>query len=125
VTTIPDDKAEIKAYTQDEITTFKQNAVLDIHRLRHQLALANEQAERVDNSEQIYHFIGLENYISQARMRSVRAARRAHVVAVLWEQQSLSQPNDVNRLASVSTASSRQARARAEQMAAEYMNLRG
>ena len=127
VTIIPDDRPEVKAYTQDEILTFKQNAALDVQRLRQHLASANNEAESDGNDEQIlYHFIGLEDYVSQARVRNLLAARRAHVVAVLWEQ--LSQVRgevDVDRLASVSTSSSRSARVRAEQMAAGYMNLGG
>ena len=66
--------------------------------------------------------MGLENFASQDVLRRIVTKRRAHVNAVLQEQQR-GTDSSINSIAMVSMIYSRWARQRAEKIALSYVRL--
>lgn len=122
VAVVPEDKIETKAYSREDIRRFQQTLLLDVHRLRRELA--STPPGEIDH-DRLYDCVGLERFVSRALQIRTTAAMRAHVDAVL-EEQSLQEQrgcSDEKVLASVSRSSSAWARNSAEQRAAGYLRL--
>jgi len=104
-------------YSREEIDTFKRNLQHDIHQMRRHFASGEETSREV-----LYDCMGLENFASQDVLRRIVTKRRAHVNAVLQEQQRGTN-SSINSIAMVSMIYSRWARQRAEKIALSYVRL--
>ena len=104
-------------FSREEIDTFKRNLQHDIHQMRRHFASGEEISREV-----LCDCMGLESFASQDVLQRIRMKRRAHVNAVLQEQQRGTN-SSINSIAMVSMIYSRWARQRAEKIALSYVRL--
>eukprot|EP00581_Thalassiosira_minuscula_P000801 CAMPEP_0183739984 /NCGR_PEP_ID=MMETSP0737-20130205/58575_1 /TAXON_ID=385413 /ORGANISM="Thalassiosira miniscula, Strain CCMP1093" /LENGTH=163 /DNA_ID=CAMNT_0025974941 /DNA_START=402 /DNA_END=893 /DNA_ORIENTATION=+ len=119
---IPQDKTSSKAYSQEEIQRFVRRMMVDVHRLRQDLASAQNE---VTGNQNIYCWVGLERYSSQSMMTRVATSRQDHIDAIFEELDAQEELDDCveESLATVSRASSQWARGMAEQLAAVNLGM--
>ena len=114
---IPQDSNKSMFYSEDDIDIFKRNSYRDALQMRRHFASREEISREV-----LYDCMGLENFASQEVLQRIRMKRRAHVNAVLREQQRGTN-SSINSIAMVSMIHSRWARQRAEKIALSYVRL--
>lgn len=112
-----------KAYSQNDIDTFKQERLITVRLLRRKLA--STPVEEIGD-RYLYHCIGLDRVLCRNVMVAVAAARQNHVDSVLKEQrvQVRRGADNPERLALVSKLSSRGARLWAHKAALGHLSLR-
>ena len=101
-------------YSQEDIDIFTRNSYRDALQMRRHFASGEEISGDV-----LYDSMGLENFASQDVHQRIVMKRRAHISAVLQEQQR----GTINSIAMVSMIYSGWARMRAEKIALSYMRL--
>ena len=114
---IPQDSNKSMFYSEEDIDIFKRNSYRDALQMRRHFASGEEISREV-----LYDCMGLENFASQDVLRRIVTKRRAHVNAVLQEQQRGTN-SSINSIAMVSMIYSRWARQRAEKIALSYVRL--
>ena len=114
---LPQESYKSMFYSQEDIDIFKRNSYRDALQMRRHFASGEEISREV-----LYDCMGLENLVSQEVLQRIRLKRRAHVNAVLREQQRGTN-SSINSIAMVSMIHSRWARQRAEKIALSYVRL--
>ena len=114
---IPQDSNKSMFYSEEDIDIFKRNSYRDALQMRRHFASGEEISREV-----LQDYMGLENFASQDVLRRIVTKRRAHVNAVLQEQQRGTN-SSINSIAMVSMIYSRWARQRAEKIALSYVRL--
>ena len=96
---VPQDEVEstTKWYSQEQQSSFRQQMLNDIRRMRNVAA---------DNAVPDYEYVGIETLLSRELVRLVNAKRRHHIATVLAEQRSHQGQIDEERLCQVSRKSS-------------------
>ena len=116
---IPQDSNKSMFYSEDDIDIFKRNSYRDALQMRRHFASGEEISREV-----LYDCMGLENFASQDVFRRIVTKRRAHVNAVLQEQErGTNSYININSIAMVSMIYSQWARQRAEKIALSYVRL--
>ena len=114
---IPQDSTKSMFYSQEDIDIFKRNSYRDALQMRRHFASGEEISGDV-----LYDSMGLENFASQDVHQRIVMKRRAHISAVLQEQQRGTN-SSIDSIAMVSMIYSGWARMRAEKIALSYMRL--
>ena len=114
---IPQDSNKSMFYSEEDIDIFKRNSYRDALQMRRHFASGEEISREV-----LHDCMGLENFASQDVLRRIVTKRRAHVNAVLQEQQRGTN-SSINSIAMVSMIYSQWARQRAEKIALSYVRL--
>lgn len=118
---IPQGSTETMFYSQDDVDIFRHNLRHDIQQMRRRFA-----SSEVISKEEIYDYVGLEQFTSKEVHQHIMLARRVHIQSVLrvqGQQRLRSDGVDSHVIAMASMVTSRWARQRAEKIALCYARL--
>ncbi len=123
---VSEEEAASRSYSRNDIRRFHQTMLRDIVQLRRDFG-------SIEDDHRLYDCVGLDGYISPSLFRRSNEAKRAHVAAILDEQERSRARGeddtpeekrfDAERLCQKARESSRWARGRAERSAAAFLQL--